>query len=64
MLGKLDSYTEKTERTHPNIIHKNKLKMDGIPKCKAEYWLKKLKTNKQTNGTWLNLQAFAQQRKP
>ena len=51
MLGKLDRYIEKTERTNPNIIHKNKLKMNRIPKCKAEYWLKKLKTNKQTNGT-------------
>ena len=32
MLEKLDSYMEKTERTHPNIIHKNKLKMDWKPK--------------------------------
>ena len=28
MLGKLDSYMQKNEiRTHPNTIHKNKLKM-------------------------------------
>ena len=36
MLGELDSYTEKNEiRTLPNMIHKDKLKMDKRFKCKA-----------------------------
>ena len=35
-LGKLDSYMEKNDiRTLPNMIHKDKLKMDKRSKCKA-----------------------------
>ena len=36
VLGKLDSYMEKNKiRTLPNIINKDKTKMDLRPKCKT-----------------------------
>ena len=37
--GKLDSHMKKNEiRTFSNTIHKNKLKMDQRPKCKAVHY--------------------------
>ena len=36
---KMDSYMSKNEiRTLPNTTHKNKLKMDQRPKCKARHY--------------------------
>ena len=41
VLGQLDSYMQKNEiRILPNPIHKNKLKMDYRPKCKARTYIK------------------------
>ena len=38
VVGKLDSYMKKNEiRTFSNTIHKNKLKMDQRPRCKARH---------------------------
>ena len=59
VLGKLDSYMWKNEkiRTFSNTIHKNKLKMDQRPKCKARYY-KTLREKHRQNTLWHKLQQF------